>query len=78
MGPGGSVDDALEDVGEPGKRLDAVELCGSDQRRHQRPVLCAGVVAGEQGVLSTADQNQAGAVAYGPISSVTNNTQEAE
>ena len=41
-----------EDVGEVGLRLDAVQLAGLHQAGQHRPVLAAGVGAGEQSVLA--------------------------
>ena len=49
---GVSDDEAFEDFGDPGEWLDATQLGGPDQRRHHRPVLRAGVVAGKQGILA--------------------------
>ena len=46
------VGDAGEDVGEPGLRIDVVELGGDDQRVHEGGALGAAVGAGEQPRLS--------------------------
>ena len=49
---GVAVDDAGDDVGEVGVRLDADELAGLDQRGDDRPVLGAAVGAGEERILA--------------------------
>jgi hypothetical protein len=43
--PGRVIGDAGEDVGEPGLRVDAVELGGADQGVHHRRALAASVGA---------------------------------
>ena len=49
--------DAGEDVGEPGLRVDVVELGGADQRVHHRCSLAAAIGAGEQpGLASETDR----------------------
>ena len=45
-------DDAGDDVGEVGVRVDAVELRGFDERGDRRPVFATAVGAGEERVLS--------------------------
>jgi hypothetical protein len=45
------IGDAGEDVGEPGLRVDAVELGGADQRVHHGGTLAAPVGAAEQPAL---------------------------
>ena len=45
-------DDAVDDVGEVGLRIDAVELAGLDQRRDRCPVLAAAVGTGEERILA--------------------------
>ena len=71
MGPGHEVvdaalgmpgDDALENVGEPGVRLDAVELRRADQGGDDRPVLGAAVRPGEEGVLAGQGDGSDGAL----------------
>ena len=47
------IGDAGEDVGEPGLRVDVVELCGADRGVHERGALAAPIGAGEQPRLST-------------------------
>ena len=42
------VGDAVEDVGEPGLRVDVIQLGGADQGVHHRRPLAASVGAGEQ------------------------------
>lgn len=44
----GVVVDAGEHVGEPGLRIDVVELCGHDQRRHDGGAVGTTFGAGEQ------------------------------
>src|SRR3954452_19914104 len=51
LGP--ARDHALEHVGEPGQRLDPVELRGRHQARHDRPVAGPAIGPGEQGVLAS-------------------------
>jgi hypothetical protein len=36
-------DDALKHIGEPGERLDAIELAALDQRVGDRPMACTGI-----------------------------------
>ncbi len=71
MGPGHEVvdaalgmpgDDALENVGEPGVRLDAIELRRADQGGDDRPVLGAAVRPGEEGVLAGQGDGSDGAL----------------
>ena len=49
---GVTVDDAGDDVGQVGERLDADQLAGLDERGDHGPVLGAAVRAGEQGILA--------------------------
>ncbi len=51
-GLGPAVDELRQSVGEPGVRIDAVELRGLDQRGDGCPVGAALVAAGEQRVLA--------------------------
>jgi hypothetical protein len=51
-----ALDDAGDDVGDIGLRIDVVELGGLDQGGEDRPVLGAAVRAGEQGVLAGQSQ----------------------
>ena len=51
-----ALDDAGDDVGEVGARLDADELAGFDQRDGHQPVLSATIRAGKQGVLAIQGQ----------------------
>jgi hypothetical protein len=46
------IDEADEDIGKPALRVDAVELCGFNQRGEHGPVPGTVVVAGEERVLS--------------------------
>ena len=46
------IGDAGEHVGEPGLRIDVVELGGLDQRVDRRGALAAAIGAGEQPVLA--------------------------
>ena len=48
---GAAGDHAFKHVGEPGKRLDAIQFCRCYQRHRDGPVLGAPVAAREQGVL---------------------------
>jgi hypothetical protein len=57
--------DAGEDVGEPGSRVDVVELCGADQGVHDAGALTASIGAAEQPRFSSeghAAQGQLGRV----------------
>ena len=54
----GRVGDAGEDVGEPGLRVDAVELGGADQRVHEGGPVAAALGAGEEPCLA-AEGNRA-------------------
>ena len=56
-----AVDDAGDDVGEVGLRIDAVELAGLDQRGDDGPVLAAAVGAGEEGILAVQRERPDGA-----------------
>ena len=51
-GLGPAVDEAGQGVGEPGVRVDAVELTGLDQRGDDRPVGAALVAARKERVLA--------------------------
>lgn len=44
-------DDAGDDVGEVGVRVDAVELRGFDERGDRRPMLATAVGTGEERIL---------------------------
>ena len=57
-----AVDDAGDDVGEVGVRLDAVELAGLDERGDDGPMLGAAVGAGEQRVLAVEGEGPDGAL----------------
>ena len=46
------IDEAGENVGKVGVRIDAVELAGLDQRSHDGPTFCTVVVAGEECVFA--------------------------
>jgi hypothetical protein len=48
---GGVVGNAPQHVGEPGLRIDVVEIGSSDQRVYRRGPLAAAVGAGEEPVL---------------------------
>lgn len=52
-----AFDNAGDDVGEVGVRLDADKLAGFDQRGDHRPVLSATIRAGKQGVLAIQGQH---------------------
>jgi hypothetical protein len=47
------IGDVGKDVGEPSLRIDTVELCGLDQREHDRRALPAAVGTGEQPCLAS-------------------------
>jgi len=51
-----AADDLGDDVGKVGVRLDAVELCGFDERGDGDPMICTTVGAGEERVLSGQDE----------------------
>ena len=51
-------DEALEDVGEVGVGIDAVQFAGFDQRGDDGPVLGALVGAGEERVLTVQAQHE--------------------
>jgi hypothetical protein len=51
VGLGLSADDPLEDILQPGERLDVVELGGVDQAGDDRPMPGSAVRAGEQAVF---------------------------
>ena len=55
-------DDAGDDVGEVGLRVDAVQLAGLDERGEDRPVLGAAVGAGEESVLAVEGEGPDGAL----------------
>lgn len=59
---GVSAGEALEGVGEPGERVDVVELGGLDQAGDDRPVVAAVVGAGEQCVLAIEGNGPDGAL----------------
>ena len=44
----GRFGDAVEDIGEPGLRIDVVELCGADERVHRCRPYAAAVRADER------------------------------
>ena len=46
------VDEAGEDIGEVGLRVDVLELAGFDQRSNASPIFSAVIVAGEERIFS--------------------------
>ena len=56
-----AVDDLREDVGHIGLRIDAIEFAGFDERRDDRPVLCAAVGAGEERIFAIEGNGSDGA-----------------
>ena len=50
--PGCSRDDAFQHVGQPGQRIDSVQLCRLDQRGDGRPMPPAVIGASEQRILA--------------------------
>ncbi len=57
-----SGDNAADDVGDVGLRIDLAELSGLDERGEDGPVFAAGVGAGVQGVLAGERQGSNGAL----------------
>ena len=48
-----AIGHTLEDIGEVGVGLDAVQFCRFDQRAEDRPAVCSAIAAGEQMVLAS-------------------------
>ena len=56
-----SADDAGDDIGQVGLRVDVIELGGFDERGEDGPVFGAAVGAGEQAVIAVQRQGPDGA-----------------
>ena len=49
---GPAIDEAVEDVGEPGLGIDGVEFAGLDERSDGAPVNAAAIVTGKECIFS--------------------------